>query len=40
MQENGIQLTAEETLTRGQVATILYQVSRMAEDVPGLQMYQ
>ena len=40
MAENGIALTAQESLTRGQVAKILYQVSQLAEDAPGLQMYQ
>jgi hypothetical protein len=40
MAENGIQLSPESTLTRGQVAQILYQASQMAQDAPGLQMYQ
>lgn len=40
MAENGIALTAQEPLTRAQVAKILYQVSQMAKDAPGLQMYQ
>jgi hypothetical protein len=40
MTENGIRLTAEAPLTRGQVAQILYQASQMAQDAPGLQMYQ
>ena len=40
MAENGIALTAQENLTRGQVAKILYQVRQLAEDAPGLQMYQ
>ncbi len=40
MNQNGIILTAGEVMTRGQVAQILYQVSQMAEDAPGLSMYQ
>jgi len=40
MNENGIALTASQTMTRGQVAKILYQVSKMAQDIPGLAMYQ
>lgn len=40
MAANGIALDAESQLTRGQVAKILYQVSKMAEDAPGLQMYR
>ena len=39
MAENGISLSASEGLTRGQVAVILYQVSQMKQDAPGLQMY-
>lgn len=40
MAENGIALTAREPLSRGQVAVLLYQVSQMAKDAPGLKMYQ
>ena len=40
MNENGIALTASQTMTRGQVAKILYQVSKMAQDIPALAMYQ
>ena len=40
MAASGIMLDAQSALTRGQVAQILYQVSLMAEDAPGLQMYQ
>lgn len=36
MADNGIALGAEDTLNRGQVATLLYQVSQMAEDAPGM----
>ena len=39
MAENGIHLEVQDLLTRGQVAVLLYQVSRMAKDAPGLQMY-
>ena len=40
MNENGFSLTAVDALTRGQVAQILYQVSRMAAQIPSLAMYQ
>lgn len=40
MNENGITVSAGDQLTRGQVAVMLYQVSRVAENAPGLQMYQ
>ena len=40
MADNGILLSAGEELTRGQVALILYQVSQMADEAPGLRMYQ
>ena len=40
MNENGIAITAGDTLTRGQVAEILYQASALAEEAPGLAMYQ
>ncbi len=40
MNENGITVRAEDKLDRGQVAVMLYQVSRAAETAPGLQMYQ
>lgn len=40
MNENGITVRAEDKLDRGQVAVMLYQVSRAAENAPGLQMYQ
>ncbi len=39
MNENGIDLGSGE-LTRGQVAVLLYQISKMVKDAPGLQMYQ
>ena len=40
MAENGIHLEVQDPLTRGQVAVLLYQVSQMAKEAPGLQMYQ
>ena len=40
MNENGIAITAGDTLTRGQVAEILYQACALAEEAPGLAMYQ
>ena len=40
MAENGIDLSAEAVLTRGEVALILYQAHQLAEEAPGLQMYQ
>ncbi len=39
MSENGIDLGSGE-LTRGKVALILYQISKMVKEAPGLQMYQ
>lgn len=40
MQQNGIELTAGQIMTRGEMAQLLYQISKMAEDAPGLQMYR
>ena len=40
MNENGISLVADRVLTRGEIAQILYQVSKLAQDAPGLQMYR
>ena len=40
MAERGISLNADEQLNRGQVAQLLYQVSTLAEEAPGLSMYQ
>ncbi len=39
MNENGISLPIGE-LTRGQVSVLLYQISKMVKEAPGLQMYQ
>lgn len=35
MEENGITLTASDTLSRGQVAQVMYQVSHLAPDAAG-----
>lgn len=40
MAESGISLNAADQLNRGQVAQLLYQVSTLAADAPGLSMYQ
>lgn len=40
MAESGISLNAADQLNRGQVAQLLYQVSTLAEEAPGLSMYQ
>ena len=40
MEDNGVQISAGETLTRGQTALLLYQISQMADEAPGLRMYQ
>lgn len=40
MAENGIDVHAGQELNRGQVAVLLYQISLLAEDAPGLQMYR
>lgn len=38
--ENGLQLEAQEVMNRGRVAEILYQVSRMAATAPGLAVFR
>ena len=40
MNENGIALTATQIMTRGEMAQLLYQVSKLAQNAPGMQMYQ
>lgn len=40
MNENGLHLEAQEVMSRGRVAEILYQVSRMAADAPGLAVFR
>ena len=39
MAENGIQLGSEQ-LTRGEVAKLLYRISKLVDSAPGLKMYQ
>ena len=36
MADNGITLVADETMNRGQVAKLMYQVCQMADDAPGM----
>lgn len=40
MNDNGIPMNGTATLTRGEVAIILYRASRLADQAPGLSMYQ
>lgn len=40
LQDNGVSVKAMETLTRGETAKLLYQISLLAEDAPGLAMYR
>ena len=40
MNDNGIHVNAEDALTRGQVAVMLYRASLLAKEAPGLSMYQ
>lgn len=40
MNDNGIGLTANDTLTRGDVAQVLYQISQVALDAPGLAVFR
>lgn len=40
MAENGIMLSANESMTRAQVAETLYQVSRIAPDAPGMAVFR
>ena len=40
MNDNGITMDGTSTLTRGQVAVILYKANRLASSAPGLSMYQ
>jgi len=39
MAENGVELEADAPLTRGEVAQVLYQVSRMAVGAPGVMVF-
>ena len=38
--QNGVELSAAETLTRGDVAQVLYRVSKLAPEAPGLMIYR
>ena len=38
--ENGVAVPEGTTLTRAQVAKLLYHISRLADSAPGLQMYR
>ena len=40
MNDNGISVDGTATLTRGDVAVILYEASCLADQAPGLSMYQ
>lgn len=40
LQDNGVSVKAAETLTRGAAAKLLYQISQLAEEAPGLAMYR
>ncbi len=40
MADHGVAISPAENLTRGQAAQLLYQISQMAEEAPGLQIYQ
>lgn len=40
MNANGISLSCDETLTRGQAAQILYLASQLAEDAPGMAVFR
>jgi len=40
MNDNGILLTADETVTRGRAAEVLYQVSRLAVTAPGTAVFR
>lgn len=40
MQENGIPIAADRSMTRGEMAMLLYRISKIAADAPGLKMFQ
>ena len=40
MSENGIHINSGSAMTRGEMAILLYQISKLAENAPGLKMYQ
>ena len=39
MAANGMELEASEAMTRGEIANILYQTSRMAVGAPGMMVF-
>jgi long-subunit acyl-CoA synthetase (AMP-forming) len=39
MAQNGVELEAFEAMTRGEIANILYQTSRMAVGAPGMMVF-
>ena len=39
MAENGLELQADAPMTRGEVAQILYQTSRMSVGAPGMMVF-
>ena len=40
MKENGITLSAEEIVTRGEISKVLYQVNTLALDAPGMSVFR
>lgn len=40
LQDNGVSVQADQVLTRGSAAKLLYQISLIAEEAPGLVMYR
>ena len=36
MQENGVTFSANQAMTRGQVSQVMYQISQLAVDAPGM----
>lgn len=40
LQDGGVTVQAMETMTRGEAAKLLYQISLLAEEAPGLKMYR
>ena len=40
LEDNGIQLSANDSLTRGRAAEVLYQASLLATEAPGTEVYQ
>lgn len=40
MQENGIPISSAKPMTRGEMAVLLYRISKIVADAPGLKMFQ